>query len=340
MNIKRNRVFRDYANQTSVLRILIIIHMPIALAAPKSFSVHKSIFMNLADLETFVVVAEAKSVIMAAAKQKLSQSAVTRRLQSLESALGKILIHREVRPLSLTPEGTEAYKHAKSILSSAKDLRGALESDSEMTGEFRIGVSISLEDEILGNPIECLRRDFPKLQLRVVTAESSRLLRRVQKRELDAVLVLLIEGKHTSESLVSELLGTEALYVVASKNLKIRDNPSLEDLFEYPWALNPEGCNARDELRYAHNRLHLPFRIAMESSSAELKFALIEKGLGLGLSREANVYTSRYADRLRLILPRDFKRTVAVWFAYTPTIGRLKEPVRCLRTALHKPSHL
>jgi len=290
--------------------------------------------MNLADLETFVVVADAKSVVTAASRLHLSQSAVTRRLQSLETALGTVLIHREARPLVLTPEGAEAYRHAKNILSSADDMRAAMEPNAEMRGEFRLGISMSLGEMILNHPIERLRNEFPKLQLQAVVAESSHLLGRVERRELDAVVILLIDGRQIPEGLAGEHLDNEPLCVVAAKGLKIGKSPSLKDLQEFPWALNPEGCNARDELRIAHNRLHLPLRIVMESASAELKFALIEKGLGLGLSRPPNIRTSRYKDGLTSVIPRDFARTVGMWLVYSPNLGRLRAPLRCLREAL------
>ena len=48
--------------------------------------------MNLGDLKAFVAVAEAGSVNRAAAKLNLTQPAVSRRVQSLEAAIGVALL--------------------------------------------------------------------------------------------------------------------------------------------------------------------------------------------------------------------------------------------------------
>ena len=55
--------------------------------------------MNLFDLESFVAVVDSGSVMAAALRLHLTQSAVTRRVQSLEEELGVSLLNRQMRPL-------------------------------------------------------------------------------------------------------------------------------------------------------------------------------------------------------------------------------------------------
>jgi DNA-binding transcriptional LysR family regulator len=265
---------------------------------------------------------------------------VTRRLQALESSLGAILIHREAPPLVLTPEGAEAYRHAKNVLATMEAMQMAMQPDAEMTGEFRLGISMSLGDTMLATPIEHLRRDFPNLQIQAVIDESQNLMRKVEKRELDAVIIVLANGYGIHEGLSGELLNQKPLGVVVSKKTPIGSSARLADFLDYPWALNPPGCTARDELARASGKLGKSLRILMESSSAELKYALIEieKGLGIGLARVSNLVTSRYADRLRVIVPSDFQRRLGMWLVYSPNIGRLKAPLDCVRQVLRAPN--
>jgi len=61
--------------------------------------------MNLIDLEAFVSVVDRGSIVAAAAGLHLTQSAVTRRIQNLEDALGTPLLDRQTRPLQpLAPD--------------------------------------------------------------------------------------------------------------------------------------------------------------------------------------------------------------------------------------------
>lgn len=97
--------------------------------------------MNFADIEAFVAVAETRSIAKASSRLHLSQSAITRRLQSLESHLGVQVFDRDSRPMALTSEGQEAYGHAKAVLASANELRASVTPGRRLTGDFRVGFS-------------------------------------------------------------------------------------------------------------------------------------------------------------------------------------------------------
>ena len=74
--------------------------------------------MNLFDLEAFASVVETGSVVAASARLHLSQSAITRRIQNVESELNIPLLRRDTRPLQPTKAGLEIYEHARRVLSS------------------------------------------------------------------------------------------------------------------------------------------------------------------------------------------------------------------------------
>src|SRR5260370_35100689 len=62
-------------------------------------------FMNLIDLEAFVSVVDHGSIVAAAASLHLTQSAVTRRVPSLEDPVGVSLLDRQTKPLKPTLAG-------------------------------------------------------------------------------------------------------------------------------------------------------------------------------------------------------------------------------------------
>ena len=78
--------------------------------------------LQLDELEAFVAVAQMGSFAAAAMHINLSQPAITRRVQKLESTLGVQLIVRTARPLHLTPVGREFFAKTKVILG---DLEGS-----------------------------------------------------------------------------------------------------------------------------------------------------------------------------------------------------------------------
>src|ERR1700720_4516678 len=121
--------------------------------------------MNLIDLEAFVAVVDHGSVVAASAGLHLPQSAVTRRIQNLEDALGVPLLDRQNRPLQPTRAGRETYEFAKPVLSSVNDLKSGIMHGGEPSGDFRFGMSRSLGDLAIGSPVRRLSADFPKLRI-------------------------------------------------------------------------------------------------------------------------------------------------------------------------------
>ena len=239
--------------------------------------------MNLIDLEAFVSVVDRRSIVAAAAHLHLTQSAVTRRIQNLEDALGSPLLDRQTRPLQPTRAGLETYEFARPVLSSVNDLKTGIMHGGEPSGDFRFGMSRSLGDLAIGLPIRCLRVDFPKVRIQAFVQWSGLLLERVASQTLDCAVVLLPEGSTPPASLMSECLGSTSLTIVAAKAKRFSQPTSLEDLASNAWVLNPHGCGARQSLEAAFLQRGLPFVAAVEAEGYELQLSLISDGVGLGL---------------------------------------------------------
>jgi len=90
-------------------------------------------------MQTFVRIVEAGSLSAAAQQLGTSQPTVSRRLQTLERALGLKLLQRSTHGMKLTEDGNRCFAHAKELLGSwnaiESDLRGAT---SEPEGTLRV----------------------------------------------------------------------------------------------------------------------------------------------------------------------------------------------------------
>ena len=67
-------------------------------------------------LKIFVVVADKKSISLAAQDLGFAQSNVTSRIKQLEKNIGHMLFHRIPKGVKLTVEGEKLYPHAKEII--------------------------------------------------------------------------------------------------------------------------------------------------------------------------------------------------------------------------------
>lgn len=290
--------------------------------------------LNIADIEAFTAVAEMRSIARASGRLHLSQPAITRRLQNLEDQLGVKLFDRNSRPIILTPEGQEAYKHAQSVLATAAELQAAITPGKRMTGDFRFGFSTSLGDTLLGRSLDTLRREFPRFRLSVVCDESAGLISRIRKRELDAAVILLPDGDNLPAGIMGQMLGTDAISVVVPKGFRFPRGAGLAELSKQQWIVNPPGCSGRRALQSAFDNAGLKLDIVLETSGTGLQLALIEGGRGIGVFLRYVVKSSRFQDSIRMIQPSDFRPRIALWIGYHPNSERLALPIRALYGAL------
>src|SRR5512144_1816240 len=141
--------------------------------------------MEFDDIRAFVAVAEARSVSRAARELHLTQPAVSRRVQRLESSLGVALCDRRRRPFALTAAGQAALERCRRVLHAVRDVRSAADGDVPAR-EIRVGVAHALTEVTLTEPVDRLRRAFPRVSLSLGTGWSRDLLERVRAGALDA----------------------------------------------------------------------------------------------------------------------------------------------------------
>lgn len=290
--------------------------------------------MNLFDLESFVAVVNSGSVMAAAARLHLTQSAVTRRVQNLEDALGVSLLNRQMRPLQPTRAGQTAYDLAKPILANVINLKSTVAHNDEPSGEFRFGVVRGLGDLALLDPVRCLRDKFPQLQLHAYVQGTKTLLDRLHNKTIDAAALLFSQGTEPPTSLITEYLGKQSGIVVASNALLYPDGLTLQELSSYSWIVNAEDCGTRRSLEDAFSRKDLELRIAIEADGKDFQLSMASRGLGLAVIPPQVYQTSLYRDHLQVLHISDFSPAQDVWIAYSRYIGHQEKAVDCLRDAV------
>jgi len=269
----------------------------------------------------------------AAARLHLTQPAVTRRIQSLEQALGVELLDRVSKPLRPTRAGREAYELGRRVLESVQELRAGL-AEEGVGGELRLGVTPSQSDESLCAPLDALRRAYPHLALHVTTAWSQELLDQVEANRLDAALVHQSGEAALPAALAAEPIERHRALVVAPKGLVARRRAALADLAGQSWVLSQDGCGFRRVIRQALARAGLPFVVAVETLNAELRLSLVARGLGVGVTTDVTLARSRHRAALDALELRDFKAEIRSWLVHRPSPGRLAAPLAQLAAGL------
>ena len=289
---------------------------------------------HIDDVRTFVAVVDAKSVSAAARELHLTQSAVTRRVQRFELALGTRLIDRRRRPFALTAEGAGAVERCRRMMAAVADLTGSVRAAAGPAGEIRLGVAHALNESTLIGPIERVQEAWPAVSWRLRTGWSQDLIARVQQGALDAACVLLPARDPLPAAVQGERLASEDLLVVAARGAAARRCRRLRDLADAAWILNPEGCAARAQLQRLLGRARLPFRVAIETYDYELQIALVGRQRGLGLIPRRLLQRSRSKARVETLDLSGLAFPFTIWMVSKDLDDRLAEPVVALGDAL------
>jgi DNA-binding transcriptional LysR family regulator len=99
---------------------------------------------RMAEIQTFVQVAEAGGIGAAAERLGVAKSAVSRRLKDLEERLGVRLVNRTTRQLSLTDTGKSYYQRAAQIINDLDEAdQEAAAVHGRLSGKLRLAAPVS-----------------------------------------------------------------------------------------------------------------------------------------------------------------------------------------------------
>jgi DNA-binding transcriptional LysR family regulator len=269
--------------------------------------------MKIDDISAFVAVVRNQSVSAAAEALGLTQSAITRRVQNLEHALGVELLDRSVKPPKPSAMGRQVFDQCGRVLHEVDHLRSMVQADHAPTGTFRIGVIQTIGDVVLLDTLQKLNRTFKDLHTEVSSGWGSQLVERVANAEIDAAVALFPATKVLPEGLTGRALGRIELVVVAKKDSMSKRSYKLRDIFSTGFVLNPDGCGFRAGLARALAEQGLSFKINLETFGTDLQLGLAASGIGLGLMPRPIFERSRHRSHLDIVNVSDFKPVLDIW---------------------------
>lgn len=188
---------------------------------------------DLCQLRHFVALAEHQHFARAAAAVHLSQPALSRSIQALESQLDCTLVDRHSRGVSLTAHGHLVLEHARRLLAGSLALSNAVHQLGNLeAGELRLGAgpypAARLIPQALGQLLQRLKLDIANwLELRDSLLDSAIELFVADIRELQDDAQLHIEPLRVHQGV---------LFCRPAHPLLQRRNLQLRDLLDFPLA--------------------------------------------------------------------------------------------------------
>ncbi|MCB8881090.1 LysR family transcriptional regulator [Acidisoma cellulosilytica] len=139
-------------------------------------------------LQTLITVIETGSISETARRMNITPSAVVQRIKALEDEIGQPLILRAGHAMRPSPAATAALTDIHRLLAAERDLKSAAASDLD-SGLLRIGVVQSVLLGILPGTLHAMHRNFPRIEIRILTDVSGQLYQAVRDREIDLAII-------------------------------------------------------------------------------------------------------------------------------------------------------
>lgn len=166
---------------------------------------------TLAHLETLMTLAEVGSMTRAAMRLRVTQSAVSKRIEALEQDLGQALVERGRRGVRLTARGQELVLRARPLLA---ELKRSLE-HRPGSARLALGVSESLLASFAPRLLSASAADVAGLELTLAAHRSPLAVELVRSGEYD--LALAAGAPELAPDLLGELLGSEPMVLVGAR---------------------------------------------------------------------------------------------------------------------------
>jgi len=276
--------------------------------------------MRFEDLEAFLAVTACGSFSAAAEELHLTQPAITRRIQQLESRLNTKLFDRVGKRVHLTDAGRLLEPRARDLLSGLADARRALGNlDAEVTGSLKLATSHHIGLHRLAPVLKGFSRRYPAvaLDIRFEDSEAAHELIRRAESEL-AVVTLDPQGESALTTI--PLWRDELCFVVAPDHpLAGAARLELTELSAYPAILPGLGTYTGRIVADLFEGHQVPLQATLSTNYLETISMLV--GIGLGWS----------------VLPRSMTAKLTVLQTSAPVIGRslgcVTNPQRTLSNA-------
>ncbi|APT92387.1 LysR family transcriptional regulator [Corynebacterium phocae] len=257
---------------------------------------------TLAQLRTFVTIAENKHFGTAATKLEISQPSLSQALAALERGLNVQLIERSTRKVIVTTAGEALLPYAKATLDAADlFLTHAHGSQGTLAGPLSIGIIPTIAPYILPHLLQSSLEEFPELEPRITEDQTASLLKKLREGTLDVAVMALPSD---TAGLTEIPLYEEKFKTVTTSQhpLAGREDLTLGDIEEMELLLLDDGHCLRDQIvdlcRSAHISPSKATSSVTRASSLTTIIQLVVAGMGTTLIPESALKTELHNPNL------------------------------------------
>ncbi|MDB6085092.1 MAG: transcriptional regulator, LysR family [Gammaproteobacteria bacterium] len=294
--------------------------------------------MDFGRLKLFAQVAELGSLSKVAVATGSVQSAISRKISSLERECGGRLFNRTGRGVTLTPLGESIFPRVKHLLLETERLASDIKSTAGVpAGEVRVGLMPSLADPLVTQLFRQTREQYPQIRLHLFEGSAGQLDEWLEGGRVDAAALFRYSHSVPRDE---ELLGTVDTYLVGAPGDRATCSPTVNfsALNNLPLILPGMPNGLRVALSQLAKRKRVNLSVALEADSLPIQKTLASTGDAYAVLGGHTVSADVDANRLqasRIVNP-GIKRivTLATTTHQAPSLAGRKV-INLIRQIMH-----
>ena len=256
---------------------------------------------SIRSFKTFLAVVRHGSLTAAGREVGLTPAAVGLQMRALEQSLEQVLFDRGPRSVVLNTAGRAMAPRIEQLVLLYDSLVAEADPDA-LSGTVVVGALVSALMGAFADALRAVKRQHPRLKVKILTGLSSDFADRVERGELDAAVVTK-SPRPLSSSLRWTPLYTEAMVLIVPRRAQfaLPDEP-LDMLRQAPFMRFDRHTWTGHLVNEVLRRCDVATADEMELNSVEAMIEIVRQGFGVSIvPRLANVNWA--TDRALRVLP-------------------------------------
>jgi DNA-binding transcriptional LysR family regulator len=251
--------------------------------------------MRIEQLQAFLVVAETGSFQRAAQICSVTQSTVSRQIQSLEAELSASLFHRTSQA-KLTQAGECLLPRAKKICqewqTATQELKDLLAGKQP---ELCVAAIHSVCAHYLPPVLQQFCRQYPEVQLRVTALGSDRALKVLKDGMVDVAIVMNNRFLTTSAEMVVEVLYNEPIEVLMAANHPLTQSAQVSwaEIVKYPQVVFKDGYGMQRLVQERFSKQGATLQAVVELNTLDAFRGVVRQGELIALLPQSALLDAR-----------------------------------------------
>jgi DNA-binding transcriptional LysR family regulator len=283
-------------------------------------------------LQYFLTVAREESITRAAEALRMTQPPLSRQLKDLEDELGKKLLIRGSKKVTLTEDGMLLRKRAEEMIDLMEKTKAELAgSDEHINGEIYIGGGETDAVSLLAQTAGKLQKKYPLIHYHIYSGDAEIVMERLDKGLIDFGLLVGPVDVSRYDYMRLPISDTWGVLMRKDSPLAEKDVICAEDLWDKPLIVSHQAYSGRDVSAWLGKDAH-KLNIVMTYNLIYNAAHFVKTGFGYAITLDKLINTTGDSElRFRPLYPTLEAGLCIVWKKYQVFSRASKEFLRVLK---------